>query len=52
MKSLEELKNLSTPIVKIDKTLDNFKGTVLFTEKLVKANEMLKRVGLPKQWVK
>jgi hypothetical protein len=52
MKIIEELKALNTPIVKIDKTLDKFKGTILFPEKLALANEMLKRVGLPKQWVK
>jgi len=33
MKNIDELKNLSTPIVKIDKSFDKFKGTVLFFRK-------------------
>lgn len=52
MKNINDLKELNTPIVKIDKTLNKFKGTVLFPEKLAQANEMLKRIGLPKEWVK
>jgi len=36
------------PIVLIDKSLDFFNDKVLFPEKLAKANDMLKKVGLPK----
>lgn len=50
MKITEELKKRKTPIVKIDKSLDKFDDKVLFPEKLNKANEMLKKTGLPKQW--
>lgn len=35
------------PIVTIDKSLDFFNDKILFPEKLDKANEMLKRHGLP-----
>ena len=36
------------PIVVIDKSMDFYNNKVLFPEKLEKANEMLKKVGLPK----
>jgi hypothetical protein len=36
------------PIVKINKSLERFRGKTLFPEKLEKANEILTRVGLPK----
>lgn len=35
------------PIVKINKSLDFFNDKPLFPEKLKKANDMLKRIGLP-----
>lgn len=50
MKITDELKKRKTTIVTIDKSLDRFDQKVLFPEKLEKANEMLKRAGLPKQW--
>lgn len=50
MKITEELKKRKIPIVKIDKSLNKFDDKVLFPEKLNKANEMLKKTGLPKQW--
>jgi hypothetical protein len=34
--------------IKIDKSLNKYKDIVLFPEKLAKANEMLKKIGLPK----
>lgn len=37
------------PVVLIDKTLDFFNDKVLFPDKLKKANDMLKKIGLPKQ---
>jgi len=46
----KELKKRKIPIVKIDNSLDKFDNKILFPEKLEKANEMLKRIGLPKQW--
>jgi hypothetical protein len=51
-KVIKELEKRKTPIVRIDKSLDKYKNVVLFPEKLEKANEMLRTVGLPKQWIK
>ena len=45
-----DLKDINTnkiPVVVIDKTLDFLNDKVLFPEKVEKANEMLKKVGLP-----
>jgi hypothetical protein len=47
-KLLTDLKNRKTPIVKIDSSLNQFDGKILFPEKLEKANEMLRKIGLPK----
>ena len=48
METIKELNKRKTPIVIIDNSLEQFKGGVLFPEKLAKANEVLKRIGLPK----
>ena len=40
--------NSKLPIVHIDKSLDKYKGKVIFKEKLDEANRTLKAVGLPK----
>lgn len=48
MKVTKELKTRKIPIVRIDKALNKFDDVVLFPDKLEKANEMLRRVGLPK----
>lgn len=45
---VEEINTKKKPIVLIDKSLDFFNDKVLFPKKLEKANEMLKKVGLPK----
>ena len=45
-----ELKKRKIPIVKIDKSLNKYDDIVLFPDKLERANEMLRKVGLPKQW--
>ncbi len=45
--TIEELNQRKTPIVIIDKSLEKFKGKNLFPEKLAKANEVLKKIGLP-----
>jgi hypothetical protein len=45
---LTDLKKRKTPIVKIDSSLNQFDGQVLFPKKLEKANQMLKKIGLPK----
>ena len=39
--------NKKKPIVIIDKSLDFFNDKILFPEKLERANEMLKKHGLP-----
>ena len=46
--NIEDLNKKKIPIVKIDKSLERFRGKILFPEKLEKANKVLARVGLPK----
>ncbi|MDP3913130.1 MAG: hypothetical protein Q8R96_05260 [Bacteroidota bacterium] len=43
-----EINTKRKPIVLIDKSLDFFNDKVLFPRKLEKANEMLRKIGLPK----
>ena len=45
-----EIKKRKIPIVRMDKTLNEYDNTILFPSKLEKANEMLRKIGLPKQW--
>jgi len=52
MNVTEELKNSKMPVVRIDKSLNKYDDIILFPDKLEKANEMLRRVGIPKQWIK
>jgi len=47
--TIKQLNKSHVPVVRIDKSLDKYKGKVLFEEKLEKANETLKKVGLPKK---
>lgn len=49
---IKEIEKRKVPIVRIDKSLNKYKNVVLFPDKLEKANEMLRTVGLPKQWIK
>jgi hypothetical protein len=42
------LNNLKNPVVRIDKSLEKYKGKVIFKEKLDMANKMLKTYGVPK----
>jgi len=46
-----EIKKRKIPIVRIDEALNAYDDKILFPDKLEKANEMLRRVGLPKQWL-
>jgi len=46
--TIKELNKRKTPIVIIDNSLEKYKDVILFPEKLAKANEVLKRIGLPK----
>ena len=52
LKIISEIKKRKVPIVRIDKSLNKYDDIVLFPDKLEKANEMLRTVGLPKQWTK
>ncbi len=45
---MQKLKKAKVPVVIIDESLDRYNNVVLFPEKLAKANEMLRTVGLPK----
>ena len=47
----EEIKRRKIPIVRVDKSLNKFDDIILFPDKLEKANEMLRKIGLPKQWI-
>ena len=48
MKAIEELNKKKSPIVRIDDSLEKYKKLPIFQEKVDKANEILKTVGLPK----
>ena len=48
MKTIQELNQRKVPIVKINNGLRKYKAMPIFQEKVDKANEMLRTVGLPK----
>lgn len=48
MTTIKELNKKKVPIVRIDKSLNKYNDIVLFPEKVEKANEMLRTIGLPK----
>ena len=48
MTTIQDLNKKKVPIVRIDKSLNKYDKVVLFPEKVEKANEMLKMIGLPK----
>ncbi|MCZ2282424.1 MAG: DUF4197 domain-containing protein [Lentimicrobium sp.] len=50
MKVTDEIKKRKIPIVRVDKALNKFDDKILFPDKLEKTNEVLRKVGLPKQW--
>jgi hypothetical protein len=45
--NINDLNKRKTPVVVIDNSLKKYKGMPIFQEKVDKANEMLKTVGLP-----
>lgn len=49
---VEDLNKAKIPVVKINKKLEEFKGKVLFPEKLNLANKMLENVKLPVEFAK
>ncbi len=46
--TIEELNQSKVPIIAFDKKLEQFRGKVLFPEKLKRANEILAKSELPK----
>lgn len=44
---IDDLNNAKIPVVKINKKLEEFRGKVLFPQKLALANEMLLKAKLP-----
>jgi len=44
----KELNKKKAPVVRIDLSLEKYKDVPMFQEKVDKANEMLRTVGLPK----
>jgi hypothetical protein len=49
MKTSPELKKKKILLARIDKSLNKFDNLVLFPDKLAKANESLKKAGIPKR---
>jgi hypothetical protein len=52
MKTIKELNDKKLPIVRIDNSLEKYKKMPIFQEKVDKANEVLRTVGLPKLAIK
>lgn len=50
MKMATEIKKRKISIVRVDKSLNKYDDKILFPNKLENANEMLRKVGLTKQW--
>ncbi len=48
-KKIKETNESETYDIIFDKELEELKGVVLFPEKLRRTNEILKKVGLPKE---
>ena len=48
MKTIQELNDRKIPIVRINNGLKKYKSMPIFQEKVDKANEMLRTIGLPK----
>jgi hypothetical protein len=46
--NIKQLNKSNLPIIRLDRTLEIYKGKVLFKDKVEKANLTLKSVGLPK----
>lgn len=52
MKTIQELNEKKLPIVRINNKLKKYKNMPIFQEKVEKANETLRTVGLPKMMAK
>lgn len=46
--TIEDLNKRKTPIVVIDNSLDKYRNYIISPIKLEKANNVLKRIGIPK----
>lgn len=46
--TITKLNNSKLPIIPIDKSIEKYRGKVLFPKKLKKANEILSKSDLPK----
>jgi hypothetical protein len=44
----KDLNKSKSPVVRIDNSLEKYRGKVISKDKLDKANDMLKTTGLPK----
>jgi hypothetical protein len=51
MRITAEIKKRKVPIIRVDKSLNKYDDKILFPDKLEKANETLRKTGLPKQWL-
>lgn len=51
-KKITELNKKKLPVVRIDKSLNEYEKVVLFPKKVAKADKMLKEIGLPKLTIK
>jgi hypothetical protein len=47
--TIKELNKSKVPIVVIDNSLEKYKNMPIFQDKVDKANEMLRTIGLPSQ---
>lgn len=52
MKTIKELNEKAIPIIRIDNSLEKCKTMPLFQEKVDRANEVLRTIGLPKMAIK
>jgi hypothetical protein len=48
MKTIKNINKSKVPVVRIDESLNKYDDVVLFPDKVAKANEMLRTIGLPK----
>ncbi|MDI9312893.1 MAG: hypothetical protein QM535_21970 [Limnohabitans sp.] len=48
MKTIQELNEKKIPIVRVNNDLKKYKSMPIFQDKVDKANEMLRTIGLPK----
>ncbi len=46
--NIKQLNKKKTPVVIIDNSLEKYKNLPIFQDKVDEANEMLKRVGIPR----